>query len=53
MVPARTEANEVGVPPVVAVDIPSGWHVEDGDTEGTGLLPDMLVSNRFFYIVSI
>jgi pyridoxamine-phosphate oxidase len=28
----------------VSVDIPSGWHVENGDTEGTGLLPDMLVS---------
>ncbi|GAB4818863.1 hypothetical protein N2152v2_005909 [Parachlorella kessleri] len=31
-------------PPVVAVDIPSGWHVEKGDKTGQGLRPDMLVS---------
>ncbi|GIL79486.1 hypothetical protein Vretimale_18369 [Volvox reticuliferus] len=34
-------------PPIVSVDIPSGWHVELGDSEaapGTTLLPDMLVS---------
>ena len=31
-------------PPVVAVDIPSGWHVERGDETGQGLRPDMLVS---------
>ncbi|PRW44444.1 pyridoxine pyridoxamine 5 -phosphate oxidase chloroplastic-like [Chlorella sorokiniana] len=31
-------------PPVVAVDIPSGWNVEAGDESGGGLRPDMLVS---------
>ena len=31
-------------PPVVSVDIPSGWGVEAGDTTGRGLRPDMLVS---------
>ncbi|GIL52229.1 hypothetical protein Vafri_8155 [Volvox africanus] len=34
-------------PPIVSVDIPSGWHVELGDSEaapGTTLQPDMLVS---------
>jgi pyridoxal 5'-phosphate synthase / NAD(P)H-hydrate epimerase len=39
-------------PPVVAVDIPSGWHVENGDEGGAdalapgvpGLRPDVLVS---------
>jgi len=44
VVPNGTTAEEAGIPPVVSVDIPSGWHVENGDTEGTGLLPDMLVS---------
>lgn len=29
---------------IVSVDIPSGWHVEDGDINNTGLLPKMLVS---------
>eukprot|EP00527_Entomoneis_sp_CCMP2396_P004114 CAMPEP_0198151394 /NCGR_PEP_ID=MMETSP1443-20131203/55523_1 /TAXON_ID=186043 /ORGANISM="Entomoneis sp., Strain CCMP2396" /LENGTH=315 /DNA_ID=CAMNT_0043817041 /DNA_START=231 /DNA_END=1178 /DNA_ORIENTATION=- len=29
---------------VVAVDVPSGWHVNDGDVLGTGYLPDVLVS---------
>ncbi|KAL3152151.1 Pyridoxine/pyridoxamine 5'-phosphate oxidase 1, chloroplastic [Trebouxia sp. C0010 RCD-2024] len=31
-------------PPIVAVDAPSGWHVENGDESGDGLRPDMLVS---------
>ncbi len=32
-------------PPLIAsVDIPSGWHVENGDESGDGLRPDMLVS---------
>ncbi|CAL8471491.1 g11033 [Coccomyxa elongata] len=32
-------------PPLIAsVDIPSGWHVENGDENGDGLRPDMLVS---------
>ncbi|KAJ2765791.1 hypothetical protein IWQ56_003958, partial [Coemansia nantahalensis] len=30
--------------PVVSVDVPSGWDVEEGDPAGTGLRPDMLVS---------
>lgn len=42
--PNGKKAEEVGVPPIVSVDIPSGWHVENGDTEGTCLRPDMLVS---------
>ncbi|KAL3639529.1 Pyridoxine/pyridoxamine 5'-phosphate oxidase 1, chloroplastic [Castilleja foliolosa] len=31
-------------PIIVSVDIPSGWHVEDGDLSGEGIKPDMLVS---------
>ncbi|KAK9800858.1 hypothetical protein WJX73_000581 [Symbiochloris irregularis] len=32
-------------PPVlVAIDCPSGWHVESGDAAGDGLRPDMLIS---------
>lgn len=30
-------------PVIVSVDIPSGWHVEDGDISGEGIKPDMLV----------
>lgn len=30
-------------PVIVSVDIPSGWHVEDGDVSGEGIKPDMLV----------
>lgn len=29
---------------VASVDIPSGWHVEQGDSGGTGVRPDMLIS---------
>ncbi|XP_073140011.1 pyridoxine/pyridoxamine 5'-phosphate oxidase 1, chloroplastic-like isoform X2 [Henckelia pumila] len=29
---------------IVSVDIPSGWHVEEGDLNGKGIEPDMLVS---------
>ena len=29
---------------LVAIDCPSGWHVEDGDSAGVGLQPDMLIS---------
>jgi len=29
--------------PIVSVDIPSGWHVEEGDASGEGIKPDMLV----------
>ncbi|XP_041017474.1 pyridoxine/pyridoxamine 5'-phosphate oxidase 1, chloroplastic isoform X1 [Juglans microcarpa x Juglans regia] len=31
-------------PVIVSVDIPSGWHVEEGDMGGEGIKPDMLVS---------
>ena len=30
--------------PIVSVDIPSGWDVEQGNTDGVGLNPDVLVS---------
>ena len=30
--------------PVLSVDIPSGWHVEDGDIYSTGFLPDAVIS---------
>ncbi|GLU16110.1 hypothetical protein SLE2022_325600 [Rubroshorea leprosula] len=30
-------------PVIVSVDIPSGWHVEEGDVTGKGIKPDMLV----------
>ncbi|XP_021743626.1 pyridoxine/pyridoxamine 5'-phosphate oxidase 1, chloroplastic-like [Chenopodium quinoa] len=29
---------------IVSVDIPSGWHVEEGDVTGEGIKPDLLVS---------
>ncbi|XP_058221307.1 pyridoxine/pyridoxamine 5'-phosphate oxidase 1, chloroplastic isoform X1 [Rhododendron vialii] len=31
-------------PVVISIDIPSGWHVEEGDINGGGIKPDMLVS---------
>uniref|UniRef100_A0A2P2L5J6 NAD(P)H-hydrate epimerase n=1 Tax=Rhizophora mucronata TaxID=61149 RepID=A0A2P2L5J6_RHIMU len=31
-------------PHIVSVDIPSGWHVEEGDVSGQGIKPDLLVS---------
>jgi NAD(P)H-hydrate epimerase len=31
-------------PPVASVDIPSGWHVENGDESGSGIQPEMLIS---------
>ena len=30
-------------PVVVSIDIPSGWHVEEGDISGGGVKPNMLV----------
>ncbi|KAJ1994556.1 hypothetical protein GGI25_003096 [Coemansia spiralis] len=30
--------------PIISVDIPSGWDVENGDANGNGICPDMLVS---------
>lgn len=29
---------------VVSIDVPSGWHVEDGPGDVNGLMPTMLVS---------
>jgi len=37
-------------PVIVSVDIPSGWHVEEGDVDGTGIKPDMLVCFRSLFI---
>lgn len=31
------------LPVIVSVDIPSGWHVEEGDQSGKGIRPDLLV----------
>eukprot|EP01018_Ginkgo_biloba_P005806 Gb_23847 [translate_table: standard] len=44
VVPTGFTRENLGVPVIVSVDIPSGWHVEEGDIEGTGFKPDMLVS---------
>jgi hypothetical protein len=30
--------------PIVSIDIPSGWHVENGNESGVGLEPRMLIS---------
>ena len=30
--------------PVASVDVPSGWHVEEGDVDGLGLMPALLIS---------
>jgi NAD(P)H-hydrate epimerase len=30
--------------PVACIDIPSGWHVEEGDVNGIGLKPELLIS---------
>lgn len=29
---------------IISIDIPSGWHVEQGDVDGTGIKPDALIS---------
>lgn len=31
-------------PMIISVDIPSGWNVNEGDSLGTGFMPDVLVS---------
>uniref|UniRef100_A0A0D9XJ55 NAD(P)H-hydrate epimerase n=1 Tax=Leersia perrieri TaxID=77586 RepID=A0A0D9XJ55_9ORYZ len=36
--------NSAKRPAIVSIDIPSGWHVEEGDVNGEGFKPDMLVS---------
>ena len=30
--------------PIVAVDVPSGWNVDEGDVANTGMVPDVLIS---------
>lgn len=30
--------------PIVSIDVPSGWHVEQGNIDGSGLEPQMLIS---------
>jgi hydroxyethylthiazole kinase-like uncharacterized protein yjeF len=37
---AQTQQNIL----TVAVDVPSGWNVDEGDVAGTGFVPDVLVS---------
>jgi len=39
-----TGGNSSKTPSVIAVDVPSGWHVNDGDIHQSGFLPDVLVS---------
>ncbi|KAL7560012.1 hypothetical protein ACA910_013505 [Epithemia clementina (nom. ined.)] len=38
------EAQKDGSSLVIAVDVPSGWHVDDGDVLNTGYVPEVLVS---------
>ncbi|EEF48587.1 pyridoxine/pyridoxamine 5'-phosphate oxidase 1, chloroplastic isoform X2 [Ricinus communis] len=38
------KCNQTRKSVIVSVDIPSGWHVEEGDVDGEGMKPDMLVS---------
>ncbi|GBG58963.1 hypothetical protein CBR_g24313 [Chara braunii] len=45
-VPEDKTAADLGVPPIVSVDIPSGWDVEGGDVNSIGLRPDMLVCSK-------
>lgn len=40
----QTLVDLKGSPPVVSVDVPSGWHVEDGPPTENSLMPDVLVS---------
>ncbi|KZV31254.1 pyridoxine/pyridoxamine 5'-phosphate oxidase 1, chloroplastic [Dorcoceras hygrometricum] len=44
LVALRNLNQKEKLPVIVSVDIPSGWHVEDGDPSGKGIEPDMLVS---------
>lgn len=42
--------NEINKKPsvIASIDIPSGWHVEEGDTNGDGIKPDMLVCSHSY-----
>mmetsp|Transcript_38257 Transcript_38257/g.57274 ORF Transcript_38257/g.57274 Transcript_38257/m.57274 type:complete len:320 (-) Transcript_38257:675-1634(-) len=46
MVDAQKAVSETGglATKIISVDVPSGWNVDDGDTAGTGFMPDVLVS---------
>ncbi|KAJ3673717.1 hypothetical protein LUZ60_005709 [Juncus effusus] len=44
LVSLKVPQNTRKTPPIVSVDIPSGWDVEKGDVSGDGIKPDMLVS---------
>lgn len=37
------EAQKTGVP-VISVDVPSGWNVDEGDVTGMGFVPEVLIS---------
>merc|ERR1712039_40562 len=41
---AVEENGEATTPPVVSIDIPSGWNVETGPPSGKALRPEMLIS---------
>lgn len=43
LIKSMRELQSTGVP-IVSVDIPSGWSVDEGDVYGTGLVPDAVVS---------
>ena len=38
------DAQQKGGVPVISVDVPSGWNVDEGDVTGTGFVPNVLVS---------
>lgn len=38
------ELQQLEKVPIVAVDVPSGWNVDEGDVANTGMVPDILVS---------
>jgi hydroxyethylthiazole kinase-like uncharacterized protein yjeF len=44
MVKASNNQSSQKTPKIISIDIPSGWHVEDGDIAHIGLSPDMLIS---------